>query len=439
MKNLDLFYQRDLFPVRVADYVPGTPYSIVIYSPLAHSLVAIDEESFSHIKEELEAIGEFKDADIQKLIDEQEEPVPNYVDNPNRVYAMTILPNNICNFSCSYCYAAKGHGINELNNDTLHSALDFFIDARRIQRKHLYISFGGGGEPLLSWEKIKETLRYAEELAKHQGFILHYSFASNGSIMRDDIIEAIQKYNIKVNISFDILEDIQNVQRKHYDKVCNTLDILLKHDIIPTINSVITPLNVTRQEEMVVELHRRFPKLKRVSFDYVVDAALYQTTNELQNFYDSYTNHFFQARETGKRLGVCVSSIKLHNLEQIKTRACAGDFDLTPQGTLSMCFFVSSPKETLYNDFIYGSIEGKKVVFDVEKFRTLVSETDNKQDKCHRCFLKWHCAGGCLYHTKSYSSEMLEVMCQFQQKFSLVALLNEMTGKNILAYADTES
>lgn len=439
MEDLDFFYQKDLFPVRVADFVPYARSSFVIYSPLAHSLISVDEKDFLHLKEELETTGHFSDREIRRLIDEKEEPVPNYVNNPNEVYALTILPNNICNFSCSYCYAAKGHGYDEIDENTLRTVLDFFIDARRTQRRHLYISFGGGGEPLLSWDKVKQVLLYAEELARSQGFMMHYSFASNGSVMNDDIIDAIGRYNIKVNISFDILKDIQNLQRKHYDKVCRTLDILLDRDIIPTINSVITPLNVTRQEEMVKEIHHRFPKLKRLSFDYVVDASLCQTSEELRSFYDNYTEHFFRAKEIGKGLGVCVSSIKYHNLEQIKMRACAGGFDLTPQGTLSMCFFVSSPKEILYNDFIYGHIEGKKVVFDTEKFRELVNASDNKQEKCHQCFLKWHCAGGCLYHTKSYSKEMLEIMCRFQQKFSLVALLNEMTEQNILEHAYTES
>lgn len=139
---------------------------------------------------------------------------------------------------------------------------------------------------------MKFVLQYADELANSQDFIIHYSFASNGSIINGDMIDSIKKYHIKTNISFDILEDIQNVQRKHYNKVCKTLDLLLEHDIYPTINSVITPLNVGRQEEMVMEIYRRFPKLKRLSFDYVVDAKLYDTVDGLQAFYDEYTQHF---------------------------------------------------------------------------------------------------------------------------------------------------
>ena len=438
MSALESFYKKNLFPVRTADYVSQLPYEYILYSPLAHSMVGVNADELVQLHEELRTHGRFIQAELQQqLINDQEEPVPNFVDNPNEVFALTILPNNICNFSCSYCYAAKGHGRDELEEQSLRTVLDFFIDAQRTQRRDLYISFGGGGEPLLSWEKVKFVLRYADELAQQQGFTIHYSFASNGSIMHDDLIDTIRKYKIKTNISFDILEEVQNVQRKHYNKVCHTLDMLLAHDILPTINSVITPLNVMRQEEMVKEVHYRFPPLKRLSFDYVVDAHLCQTTDELQALYDTYTEQFFQAMETGKQWGITVSSIKYHNLEQIKMRACAGGFDLTPQGTLSMCFFVSSPKEAFYHDFIYGKVEGGKVVMDEAKFKRLVTCSNNSQLKCGRCFLKWHCAGGCLYHTKSYSKEMLEVMCRFQRKFSLIALANLLTGQNILKHEST--
>lgn len=440
METFDFLYALNLFPIKIADYLSSSLASWVIYSPLARRMILMDEKEFQSLRKEIETSGRFSQEELQKeLIDNQIVPEFNYVDSPHDVFALTILPNNICNFSCSYCYAAKGHGHDELDIQTLRTVLDFFINRKRIKRQHLYISFGGGGEPLLSWEKVKFVLQYADELAISQDFIIHYSFASNGSIINDDMIDSIKKYHIKTNISFDILEDIQNVQRKHYNKVCKTLDLLLEHDIYPTINSVITPLNVGRQEEMVMEIYRRFPKLKRLSFDYVVDAKLYDTVDGLQAFYDEYTQHFFSAQKIGEDLGITVSSIKYHNLEQIKMRACVGGFDLTPHGTLSMCFFVSSSKEPLYSDFIYGKITDNKIEFDEKKFQQLVKSSDNKQEKCHCCFLKWHCAGGCLYHKKSYSKEMLDVMCRFQQKFSLIALVNKVTKQNILEYGSAES
>lgn len=431
-EDLKILHKNHIYPIPLRDYLPYESDKYAIYSPLSHGLAVVGTDEAASFIQDFLKTGKVSDAELDSLITDRRLPVANYVENPEDVYAMTILPNNICNFSCSYCYAAKGHSHDQLDEETLRTALDFFINSERTPREHLYISFGGGGEPLLSWQRMKSVLDYAEELASKHRKTIHYSFASNGSVMSPEILDTIRKFSIKVNISFDILENIQNVQRKHYNRVCETLDTLLSNGVYPTINSVITPLNVELQADMVREIGRRFPGLKRLSFDYVVDGNLYETPQDLGDFYDRYIKNFFWAREIGKEFGIEVSSIKYHNLEQLKTRACAGGFDITPQGTISVCFFISSPREKLYEDFIYGRIEDRNVQFDKDKFYRMVNETANTQDKCHECFLKWHCAGGCLFHARSYSPEMLDTMCEFQRKFSIIALLNMYTGQNVL-------
>ena len=430
--DIDKLHHHHIYLIPLADYLPYVSDQYLLYSPLAQEMAIVGENEATSFVREFIDTGSVSDAHLSSLVTDRMFPAANYVDNPEEVYAMTILPNNICNFSCSYCYAAKGHGHDQLDEATLRAVLDFFIDSKRTSREHLYISFGGGGEPLLSWNRMKMVLEYAEKLALKHGKTIHYSFASNGSVMSSEILDAIRRFNIKVNISFDIIENIQNIQRKNYNRVCETINILLSNGISPTINSVITPLNVSMQEDMVREISSRFPGLKRLSFDYVVDGNLCETVAELEKFYNSYTEHFFRAREIGKEFGIEVSSIKYHNLEQLKTRACAGGFDITPQGTISVCFFISSPQEKLYEDFIYGRIKDGKVSFDKAKFSRMVKETANSQDKCNGCFLKWHCAGGCLFHARSYSKEMLDTMCNFQRKFSIVALLNMFTGQNVM-------
>ena len=426
MKHHDVFTGRQLFPINKSEYLEGNDGQFIIYSPLAHDYVEVEEAEMYALKKQLEEKGRFDDNNLQqRLIAGCVTPPDNYVSSPDEAYAMTILPNNICNFSCSYCYAAKGHGQDELSYDTLKTVIDFFVDASRTQRKDLYLSIGGGGEPMISWDKFKYAVEYSDNLAQKQGLKIHYSYASNGSIINEDIISTIKKYNIKANISFDVLEDVQNAQRKNYRKVCETLDLLLGNDIFPTVNAVITPLNVARQCEMVEEVHQRFPQLKRLTFDDVIDSQLFETPDELSQFYDTYTEHFYQARALGKTYGIDVNSIKYHELDTLKSRACGGGFDVTPQGTLSVCFLVSSPKEPLYDTFVYGKITDEGVVYDRDKFKNLVEGSANQREQCRNCFIRWHCGGGCLYNTQSFSKEQMDVLCHFQRRFSLIGLLNK--------------
>lgn len=427
MKDSDAFSSRELFPIDKSEYLDNSDGRFLLYSPLAGEIFEFSREEIEDLERQLEKNGRFDDAELQKkLLDSRKTPSKNHVSSPDEVYAMTVLPNNICNFSCSYCYASKGHGHDELSDDTLKTVVNFFVNASRIkERKDLFISFGGGGEPMISWPKVKNVIEYSHNLAEKQHLTIHYSYASNGSIINGEIIETVKKYNIKTNISFDILKDIQNIQRKYYNKVCQTLDLMLENNITPTINSVITPLNVERQCEMVEEIHNRFPGLKRLSFDYVVDGQLFNDSEKLKQFYQKYTDNFYKAQQLGKSYGISVSSIKYHNLELLKSRACAGGFDLTPNGTLSMCFFVSSPEEPLYNEFVYGEVRDGKVSFDSGKFKKLIEDSSNERANCRHCFVRWHCGGGCLYHANSYSKGQLDIMCDFQRRFSLIGLLKK--------------
>jgi len=348
------------------------------------------------------------------------------IQSPLETCSLTILPNSKCNFSCSYCYASKGHTGDELSVFNLEKTIDFFIDPNRTKKRNLYISFGGGGEPFLSWDLVKHALDYASQKAIMFGFTIHFSFASNGSLISKEIIDTLKTFNVKANISFDILEDVQNLQRKNHSLVSSNLHMLLSSNIKPSLNTIITQVNVNRQKEMVIEIASKYPGLERVSFDPVIDEQLASKKEELKDFYSSYIKGFFEARKLGMEYGIDVNSIHLKNIGLKRHRACTGGFDLTPDGHISVCYLVSSPKESFYKDFIYGNIsKDGKIALDEKKFVSLLNECTNKREECRQCFAKWHCGGGCLYEYRLYPSEARLVVCDFIRQFTQKALLEQ--------------
>ena len=432
MNDSTALLKRQLFPVRLADYLPdAAEKACLLYAPLSHDFVLLDTDELEALADGLAECDSGTGASrpehdrlLPWCLTHSSDALPkaNYAMSPSQVRSLTILPNNICNFSCSYCYAAKGHGSDELDEETIRAALDWFVNPGRTTERDLYISFGGGGEPLLSWPRVRFALRHSRELALRGGFRLHYSYASNGSVIDNEIVSAIKEFAIKVNISFDILEDVQDRQRGSYRLVAKTLDTLLLNAIFPTVNSVITPLNVHRQCEMVEHVHARFPGLRRLSFDHV-EGYPFSTVDGLRNFYDDYTENFYSARSAGVSCGIDVSSIKHHNVSLLKQRACAGGFDLCPDGSVSVCFLVSSPREALFDRFVYGSVHDGRVSYDESKFLDIVGRSTHSRPQCAHCFARWHCGGGCLYNTSSKSQEEIDAMCHFIRKFTLRALL----------------
>ena len=423
------FHQKDIFVIPVGGYFQKEEdeYSLV-YSPLAKTIFLLDSVELVTLNKAFSGL-DTSHPKLQSLLNQAKTDRKLYAESPQKTYALTVLPNNICNFNCSYCYAAKAHSNKELDMGALKLALNFFIDPQRLERRNIFISFGGGGEPFISWAIIKEAMTYASERAEKYGFTIGFSYASNGSIINSEIINDLKRFNVKANVSFDILPELQNLQRKNYELVCRTLDTMLDAGIEPTINSVITPQSVRLQEQMVEDIQQRFPRIKRLSFNPVVNGTLFNELDKSKDFYALFTRNFFRARSKGEKYGITLSSIKHHNLQLIKQRACAGGFDITPEGKISMCYFVSSPNERLYEDFIYGNInidEGK-IEIDSGKYEKMIHHRAENIPKCNKCFVKWHCAGGCYYENQTYSNDLKEVVCDFTRNFSKEALLEKLS------------
>src|SRR5512133_3016881 len=140
-------------------------------------------------------------------------PVIPKVTSPGDYSTLSLLLNYKCNFSCSYCYSAKGRSTQEISIPSVKPMLDYFIDGKRLEKRELTIFISGGGEPLLSWDTLKFTLEYSDKLALEQGFKMKYLLMTNGSLLSDPMIECLEKHKVNVCISFEILEEIQDLQR----------------------------------------------------------------------------------------------------------------------------------------------------------------------------------------------------------------------------------
>ena len=72
------------------------------------------------------------------------------------LYEIEILANNTCNFSCVYCYSAKGRSTQRLDFQNFKTLIDFLFNGNHFPKRTYAIHFSGGGESLLSFDFIKE-------------------------------------------------------------------------------------------------------------------------------------------------------------------------------------------------------------------------------------------------------------------------------------------
>ncbi|MCD8043155.1 MAG: radical SAM protein [Tannerellaceae bacterium] len=422
--------QYNIFSIPVGDYFDRENKDFfLVYAPLSGNMFLADHNNILRLEQGLQ--NENKEEDIEELLemllDESETPVKS-IREPEDYRVLYILPNYICNFSCSYCYSAKGRSTKQLLPEHLKATLDYFIDAQRCKGEDLRISFVGGGEPMLSWELVKYALEYATHLATQQNIRIHFGLITNGSVINSEMINTLADYRVKPRISFEILEEVQNKQRGQYQKVCNTLGLLSAAGIYYEVRSIITPGNVDKQEEMVREMVHRFPQVDTYYFDPVTDPNIFSETEFTRNFYTMYNQSFIQAKRLATQHGKEVRNAVSRSLDEVVERFCNGELCLTPEGTFSNCLEISSPQEPEYQQHLLGGVNNKgQLTIEREKFHLLKNRLGlYTNPTCTKCFLKWNCGGGCMANNRQYKENILDIICCSNRALATELLLERL-------------
>jgi radical SAM protein with 4Fe4S-binding SPASM domain len=406
-----------------------------VYSPLVNKCFFVDslevEEIVSFFNENKKPSDERTAHLIDTLINYRIPTGEEYLrQTPHDYTTLSLLPNQICNFHCTYCYSAKGRSSKIIDKTVLDRALDFFIDDKRLSPQTLKLFISGGGEPLLTWEDTRHALAYAHERAMQYGFTLWASIISNGTMINDDIIQTLKKYKSSICISFEVLEDLQNSLRGNYKRVSENL-IQYGQSGIPTmINSTITPLSVNRMKEMAKEVFTKYPFVKSYTLEPVTDYTVFSSPAVMRTFYKTFTKNYIDIKEiyNDTRTEIWCTLEELSNVPRL--RYCPGKLCLTAEGTFTICHCASSPQEERYEKCKYGVVDENGVSFDMDKFRQLIDINSLNKEKCRNCFAKWNCGGECMTRQDQYPEEYMDEVCHFNRQWLLMQLTNKLTKDN---------
>ncbi|MBO7226869.1 MAG: radical SAM protein [Bacteroidales bacterium] len=362
-------------------------------------------------------------------------PVHYLPDTPHDLYQIDILANYTCNFKCIYCYSAEGRSKKQIEFEKIKAVIDYLFCSGKEQKNPYIINFSGGGEPLLSFDLIKQTVNYIEQVNKDKNYVYNIGLVTNGSLITSEIIDFLQEHKVDMAVSFEILERLQNKERGAYDRVSANIDMMLERDFPFGIRTTFTPESVTCMCEMIDELATRFPKLKKVVYDTVLAPSLFASPEELRKYYNTFLDEYWKAKQKGAEMGIAVESIAVEMLSMVRDRTCEGKIVLTPMGTISSCARVSSPLEERYEDYIYGEVKENELYFDQHKFTNIISQNNiYTQSMCEECFARWNCGGGCRLFHHSFNQEYEAVRCDFVRnalKRQLIKVLSDNYHKSL--------
>ena len=339
---------------------------------------------------------------------------------------LVIILSQMCNLACSYCYAQDARSKEILSQDKLKATIDYIFSCGS-KKKHF--SFIGGGEPTLTWGLLSWAIAYIRSKNTNQSKV-SIGITTNGTLLNDERIDFLYKNDVHIGLSFEILPNVQNIQRCFADKKRKSFDIidvaiqkLVTKGVHINFRSTITKANVKQMPTMVKFVIEHYPTLKKLHFEQVT------SKDNDKTFYDDFIQNFIEARKIGRINGIDVYCSGSNGLRTIKKRFCGGEFCITPTGDIVACHRISSQEENAFNLFNYGKVENGIINIDKIKKESIEQFYNTKRDACSTCFAKWHCAGSCSMEKTIYTEEMKNLKCYFTKKL-IKQLLKEELDNN---------
>ena len=109
-------------------------------------------------------------------------------------YTMCFHPSRKCNLQCRYCFGTSDYLENyNLSVDTMKRSIDYMIYEYAPYAIKYIFDFSGSGEPLLSFDLIKDAVEYCKEKRQEIGKAIEIMFCTNLTLMTPEMVDYFEK------------------------------------------------------------------------------------------------------------------------------------------------------------------------------------------------------------------------------------------------------
>jgi len=270
--------------------------------------------------------------------------------------------------------------------------------------KRIGLTFHGGGEPTIHWEFLTAITNYARSIANVLGLSCSIDIGTNG-VLDSAKIAWLTRNLDSATVSVDGPREIHDAQRPMADgtgsfqAVMNTLAqfeqcgfpfqlrTTVTNDLLPRLKQFLEEMMSLVPSVRLHQLEPMFPVGRGAGQD-----QLTPPVNKLGKAFRSLTTW---ARN--KRYPVIMSSCNIGSAREYYCGAYGDNFVVTPDGSVTTCYEVSSPSNIYWNLFQigeYNNAESKFRIFD-ERVEKLRKQGIENIESCVGCFARFSCGGDC--------------------------------------------
>jgi len=357
-------------------------------------------------------------------------------------FELVLNISQSCNLDCSYCFSDNKKQ-QHMSFDTASKAIDLFLDYNS-GIETFKLSFFGG-EPLMNYKTLKQSVFYAKERARLKGIInIQFFIITNGTLLSDDLIHFFDEHHFEVQVSIDGEEKTHDENRKYvsgkgsFQKTFSNFNKLFEtNNIRVSTSSVISgknPLSNVYEflkdyplEHMKMDFFQNFQQEKLIEFDNANDDSVEEYTHDLEKLASEYLSNLESLKipsEYNFKQGIMMLWHK--KFKKVYCPASFGRFGVSFNGNIYPCGAATSMKK-----YQLGNINSGVDKRSLADFRTHMSV--NSVPKCESCWAKPLCLGGC---PLTFQYEYSENYCKIRKAMAecSIAIYTKIRSDNPLGY-----
>lgn len=334
-----------------------------------------------------------------------------------------------CNLRCSYCFASEGDfgcGRELMPLETAKKSVDFLIEHSG-KIKNLEMDFFGG-EPLMNWNVVKETVKYARSLEKKYNKNFRFTLTTNGILLDDEKIDFINDEIYDVVLSLDGRKEVNDkyritkTKKGSYDIVLPKFQKLISRRGNKSyyVRGTYTKDNLDFTKDV---MHLYNLGFKNISMEPVLCDKNFASSVNKEDIskvlaeYENLCRELIKMKKSGKEINFFNFNIDLDKgpcvLKRLKGCGCGNDYvAITPSGDIFSCHQLVGE-----NEFKMGNVNSG--TFDDNIKKKFLNTSIYHKEKCQNCWVKFYCSGGCAAKNYQHCGNIMipfDVNCEMQKK-----------------------
>lgn len=337
--------------------------------------------------------------------------------------SLCLIVSHACNLACSYCsLGSVTHEGKIMSPEIAKRSLDWLVPSAPGTK--IDIDFFGG-EPLMAWDTVVQTIEYAKEIGQKFGKNIRWSLSTNGLGLDDEKLDYLDKNYVSLVLSLDGTKPVNDIHRKtksgegSFDAVmANILKVAKRRDRGYYVRGTYSGKTIHFADQ-VIALHEM--GINSLAFEPVITndpeiAINFDQLPTLRQEYEKLGQYYIDQKLSGKPFKFYHFEMNLENAPCVRKSAggCGAGCEylaISPDGSMFACHQLDG-----IDKFRLGTLDGppdKQIYEGWTKSNHL-----SYKPECLNCWAMLLCSGGCLSANQTIKGgidNLYDLGCQIQK------------------------